>query len=193
MSVARPKLSVSADTVRGVDHLATRERLPQRRHGITRSVEVNGAEVFVTTNQFADGRPGEVFAKWGKEGSTAGGLMDALSIVLSLALQYGVPAEIIIAKLKDLRFEPSGTTDDPDIPHATSIMDWLARRLAIDHLPTPKRAQLGIHTAEEKQPVRRVIPAARYESSATSGSPSWTATQPSEGKSGSAITATQAR
>jgi ribonucleoside-diphosphate reductase alpha chain len=179
--------------VPGVDHLPTRERLPKRRHGITHSVEVNGAEVFMTTNQFADGRPGEVFAKWGKEGSTAGGLMDALSIVLSLALQYGVPAEVIVTKLKDLRFEPFGRTDDPDIPQATSVMDWLARRIALDHLPAAKRAQLGILATDEDQPVRRVIPAARYESSATSGSPSWTSTQPSEGKPGSAMTATQAR
>ena len=190
-----------AATVPGVEHLASRERLPKRRQGVTHSVEVNGAEVFVTTNQFADGRPGEVFAKWGKEGSTAGGLMDALSIVLSLALQYGAPAEVIVTKLKDLRFEPFGHTNDPDIPQAASVMDWLARRIALDHLPAAKRARLGILTDEEKracernieQSVRRVIPAARHESSATSGSPSWTVTQPSAGKPGSAMTATQAR
>jgi ribonucleoside-diphosphate reductase alpha chain len=118
-----------------MNHLPVRKRLPKRRHGTIHSVEVNGAEVYMTTNQFTDGRPGEVFAKWGKEGSTAGGLMDAFSIVLSLALQYGVPAEVIVAKLKDMRFEPFGMTDDPDIPQASSVMDWLARRIALDYLP----------------------------------------------------------
>jgi ribonucleoside-diphosphate reductase alpha chain len=131
-------------------HTPTRERLPRRRSGVTHSVEVNGAAVFMTTNQFTDGRPGEVFAKWGKEGSTAGGLMDAFSIVLSLALQYGVPAEVIVAKLKDLRFEPFGMTDDPDIPEATSVMDWAARRIALDHLPFETRKNLGVLTTDEE-------------------------------------------
>jgi ribonucleoside-diphosphate reductase alpha chain len=133
-----------------MNHAPTRERLPRRRSGVTHSVEVNGAAVFMTTNQFTDGRPGEVFAKWGKEGSTAGGLMDAFSIVLSLALQYGVPADVIVSKLKDMRFEPFGWTDDPDIPEASSVMDWVARRLALDHLPFDARKQLGLLTAEEE-------------------------------------------
>lgn len=133
-----------------MNHTPTRERLPRRRSGITHSVEINGAALFMTTNQFADGRPGEVFAKWGKEGSTAGGLMDAFSIVLSLALQYGVPAEVIVSKLKDLRFEPFGWTDDPDIPEASSIMDWVARRMALDNLPFDTRKELGALTAAEE-------------------------------------------
>ncbi|HEU5472231.1 MAG TPA: hypothetical protein VFV67_16375 [Actinophytocola sp.] len=131
-------------------HEPTRERLPQRRSGVTHSVEVNGAAVFMTTNRFADGRPGEVFAKWGKEGSTAGGLMDAFSIVLSLALQYGVPADVIVTKLKDLRFEPFGRTDDPDIPEASSVMDWLARRIALDHLSFDTRKKLDLLTTDEE-------------------------------------------
>ncbi len=83
-----------------MNHTPARERLPKRRYGITHSVEVNGADVFMTTNRLEDGRPGEMFAKWGKAGSTAGGLMDAFSIMLSLALQYGVPIEVIVSKLK---------------------------------------------------------------------------------------------
>jgi ribonucleoside-diphosphate reductase alpha chain len=104
----------------------------------------------MTTNQFADGRPGEVFAKWGKEGSTAGGLMDAFSIMLSLALQYGVPAEVIVSKLKDMRFEPFGMTNDSDIPEVSSVMDWVARRLAHDWLPIDTREELGVLTAEKQ-------------------------------------------
>jgi ribonucleoside-diphosphate reductase alpha chain len=133
-----------------MSHSPTRRRLPKRRRGTTHSVEVNGASVFVTANEFADGRPGEVFAKWGKEGSTAGGLMDAFSIVLSLALQYGVPAEVIVSKLKDMRFEPLGLTDDADLPEVTSVMDWLARRIALDYLPAEVRAQLGVFSVDEE-------------------------------------------
>lgn len=133
-----------------MNHTPTRERLPRRRSGVTHSVEINGAAVFITTNQFTDGRPGEVFAKWGKDGSTAGGLMDAFSIMLSLALQYGVPAEVIVSKLKDLRFEPFGWTDDPDIPEASSVMDWVARRIALDHLPFDTRKDLDVLTPEEE-------------------------------------------
>lgn len=131
-------------------HEASRERLPKRRHGIRHSVEVAGAEMFITANQFQDGRPGEVFAKWGKEGSTSGGLMDAFSIMLSLALQYGVPLDVIVQKLMDMRFEPMGMTDDQDIPEATSVMDWLARRLALDFLPPDKRADLKIFSVDEQ-------------------------------------------
>jgi ribonucleoside-diphosphate reductase alpha chain len=88
----------------------------------------------MTANRFADGRLAEVFAKWGKEGSTTHGLMDAFSIVLSLALQYGVPADVVVAKLRNIRFEPLGTTDDPDLPEVSSVVDWVARRIALDHL-----------------------------------------------------------
>lgn len=133
-----------------MNHLADRERLPKRRHGITHAVEISGADVFMTTNQFPDGRPGEVFAKWGKDGSTAGGMMDAFSILLSLALQYGVPATVIVAKLKDMRFEPLGMTDDPDIPQVSSVMDWVARRIILDFLPAEQRAELGVFSVDEE-------------------------------------------
>lgn len=133
-----------------MNHLPDRERLPKRRRGITHSVEISGADVFMTANQFPDGRPGEVFAKWGKDGSTAGGMMDAFSILLSLALQYGVPATVIVAKLKDMRFEPLGMTDDPDIPQVSSVMDWVARRITLDFLPAEQRAQLGVFSVDEE-------------------------------------------
>jgi ribonucleoside-diphosphate reductase alpha chain len=134
-----------------MNHEPARERLPRRRSGMTHTVEVSGASVFLTTNQFADGRPGEVFAKWGKEGSTAGGLMEAFSIVLSLALQYGAPVEQIVTKLKDIRFEPLGRTDDPEVPEVSSVMDWVARRIALDHLPADARQRLDILTDDEKR------------------------------------------
>jgi ribonucleoside-diphosphate reductase alpha chain len=115
-------------------HTSDREPLPRRRSGVTHTVDIGGAAVSITANRFADGRPAEVFAKWGKEGSTTNGLMEALSIVLSLALQYGVPAELVVSKLRNLRFEPFGDTDDPDLPEVTSVVDWVARRIALDDL-----------------------------------------------------------
>lgn len=133
-----------------MQHEAHRERLPKRRQGVRHAVEVAGAEMFVTVNRFEDGRPGEVFAKWGKEGSTSGGLMDGFSIMLSLALQYGAPIAVIVEKLKDMRFEPMGMTDDEDITEASSVMDWLARRLALDFLPPDERANLGIFSMDEQ-------------------------------------------
>lgn len=117
-----------------MNHTSSREPLPRRRRGVTHTVDVGGAAVSMTANRFADGRPAEVFAKWGKEGSTTRGLMDAFSTVLSLALQYGVPADVVVAKLRNTRFEPLGTTDDPDLPEVTSVVDWVARRIALDHL-----------------------------------------------------------
>jgi ribonucleoside-diphosphate reductase alpha chain len=124
--------------------------LPRRRTGVTYSVEVAGADMFVTANRFADGQLREVFAKWGKAGSTACGLMEAFSIALSLAVQYGAPLHVIIARLKDQRFEPSGFTDDPDIPHVSSVMDWLAQRLALDFFAPHQRADLGIYGTDEE-------------------------------------------
>src|SRR5690606_2287500 len=85
-----------------------------------------------------------------KQGSTLAGVMDAFSIAVSVALQYGVPLEKYLEKFMNMRFEPAGMTDDPDIRMATSVMDYVARRLALDFLPYEKRAELGVFTAEER-------------------------------------------
>ena len=85
-----------------------------------------------------------------KQGSTLAGVMDAFSIAISIALQYGVPLETYVSKFVNMRFDPAGMTDDPDIRIASSVMDYLFRRLALDYLPFEKRADLGIFTAEER-------------------------------------------
>jgi ribonucleoside-diphosphate reductase alpha chain len=77
-------------------------------------------------------------------------VMDAFSIAISIALQYGVPLEAFVSKFVNMRFEPAGMTDDPDIRIAQSIMDYIFRRLALDYLPYETRAGLGIHTADER-------------------------------------------
>lgn len=133
-------------------HTPSRQRLPKRREGLTHSVDIGSAGVFLTTNAQEDRRIGEVFVKWGKGGSTLAGLMDAFSIVLSLALQYGVPLEVVVSKLMGMRFEPMGMTDDEDIPETSSVMDWLARRVALDYLPEEKRHDLGVYSMDEEAP-----------------------------------------
>jgi ribonucleoside-diphosphate reductase alpha chain len=91
-----------------------------------------------------------VFLKLGKQGSTLAGVMDAFSIAVSIALQYGVPLETFVQKFTNLKFEPAGLTDDPDIRMAQSIMDYIFRRLALDYLSFDERSELGIYTAAER-------------------------------------------
>jgi ribonucleoside-diphosphate reductase alpha chain len=129
---------------------SARRRMPRSRRGTTSSFQIAGTEFVVIANAGADGSLGEVFATFGKEGSTAAGLMDLLSIAISLGLQQGVPLEMFVAKFKDQRFEPMGMTDDPDIPDATSVGDYLARRLAHDWLDVDARAGLDLLTPAEE-------------------------------------------
>ena len=84
-----------------------------------------------------------MFLKLGKQGSTLAGVMDAFSIAISIALQYGVPLEAFVSKFVNMRFEPAGLTDDPDIRMSQSIMDYIFRRLALDYLPYEKRRGSG--------------------------------------------------
>ena len=128
----------------------TRKRMPKKRLSQTVSFSVGGAEGYLTAGSFEDGALGEVFLKLGKQGSTLAGVMDAFSIAISIALQYGVPLEAFVAKFTNMRFEPAGLTDDADIRMAQSIMDYIFRRLALDYLPFEKRSALGIFTAEER-------------------------------------------
>ncbi|HTF08244.1 MAG TPA: vitamin B12-dependent ribonucleotide reductase, partial [Asanoa sp.] len=88
--------------------------------------------------------------KMSKQGSTLAGVMDAFSVAISIGLQYGVPLETFVGKFTNMRFEPAGMTDDPDIRMAASVMDYIFRRLALDFLPYERRAELGIFTAKER-------------------------------------------
>ncbi|MGY1696776.1 MULTISPECIES: vitamin B12-dependent ribonucleotide reductase [unclassified Geodermatophilus] len=139
-----------------------RRRLPKKRQSMTTSFSVAGAEGYMTAGMYEDGSLGEVFLKLGKQGSTLAGVMDAFSIGISIALQHGVPLETYIQKFTNMRFEPAGMTDDPDIRIAQSVMDYIFRRLALDHLPVDTRATLGIFTAEE-----RAAQVAGYDTSAS--------------------------
>jgi len=137
--------------VEKVVYAPTRKRLPKSRVSRTTSFTVGGAEGYMTSGAHDDGQLGEVFLKLGKQGSTLAGVMDAFSIAVSIGLQYGVPLETYVAKFTNLRFEPAGLTDDPDVRMAQSLMDYVWRRLALDYLPFEERAAMGIYSAEERQ------------------------------------------
>jgi ribonucleoside-diphosphate reductase alpha chain len=128
----------------------TRKRLPKTRNSRTTSFQVAGAEGYLTAGTYDDGELGEVFLKLGKQGSTLAGVMDAFSVAISIALQYGVPLEAFVSKFVNMRFEPAGMTDDKDIRMAQSMMDYIFRRLALDYLPYEKREALSIFTADER-------------------------------------------
>jgi ribonucleoside-diphosphate reductase alpha chain len=133
-----------------VEYRPTRKRLPRKRPSQTVSFSVAGAEGYMTAGSYPDDGLGEVFIKMSKQGSTLAGVMDAFSVAISIGLQYGVPLEAYVSKYVNMRFEPAGMTDDPDVRIAQSVMDYLFRRLALDYLPYDTRAELGIFTAEER-------------------------------------------
>jgi ribonucleoside-diphosphate reductase alpha chain len=144
------KKETSSEPAPVVEYRPTRKRLPKKRPSQTVSFSVGGAEGYATSSSYPDDGVGELFVKMSKQGSTLAGVMDAFSIAISIALQYGVPLDTYVSKFVNMRFEPAGMTDDPDIRIASSVMDYLFRRLALDYLPYEKRAELGIFTAEER-------------------------------------------
>ncbi len=127
-----------------------RRRLPKQRSATVTRFSVSGAEGYMTASSYPDDGVGEVFLKLGKQGSTLAGVMDAFSVAISVGLQYGIPLESYVAKFTNMRFEPAGITDDPDIRIASSVMDYIFRRLALDHLPYEQRAELGILSTSER-------------------------------------------
>jgi ribonucleoside-diphosphate reductase alpha chain len=132
---------------------AVRERLPRKRNSKTFSFRVADCEGYVTVGEYEDGRPGEAFIKVSKQGSTLAGIMDAFSISLSLGLQHGVPLATFVRKFANMKFEPAGITDDPELRIATSLLDYIFRRLALDYLSVDERTELGIlSTVERAQP-----------------------------------------
>ncbi len=133
-----------------IEYRPIRKRLPKKRPSFTTSFTVGGAEGYMTTGSYPDDGLGEIFLKLGKQGSTLSGVMDAFSIAVSIGLQYGVPLTTFVEKFTNLKFEPAGMTDDPDIRMAQSIMDYIFRRLALDYLSFDDRADLGIYTAAER-------------------------------------------
>jgi ribonucleoside-diphosphate reductase alpha chain len=146
----QPAAPAEAQPVKPHEHRPVRRRLPKKRSATVTKFDVAGASGYMTASTYPDDGVGEVFLKLGKQGSTLAGVMDAFSIAISVGLQYGIPLESYAAKFTNMRFEPAGMTDDPDIRIATSVMDYIFRRLALDHLPYEERAELGILSAAER-------------------------------------------
>jgi ribonucleoside-diphosphate reductase alpha chain len=134
-----------------------RRRLPDTRNAITHKFDVAGHEGYITAGLYADGQPGEVFITMAKEGSTIGGLMDAIATLVSVSLQYGVPVDSLVRKFEHVRFEPAGMTRNSDIPMAKSLVDYIFRWLAMEFVPGYRAANAphrprSAETAEEKSP-----------------------------------------
>jgi ribonucleoside-diphosphate reductase alpha chain len=128
-----------------------RHRLPATRPSKTISFGVGDAEGYIIAGEYPDDGIGEIFLKVAKQGSTLSGVMDAFAISVSLGLQYGVPLEAYVQKFVNMRFEPSGITADPDIRFASSLVDYIFRRLSLEYLPAEKRAALGIASVGERK------------------------------------------
>ena len=136
--------------VEKIVHRPLRQKLPRSRKGRTFEFRVADCKGFATVGEYDDGRPGEIFLTVSKQGSTLSGIMDAFAKSISYGLQYGVPLRAFVEAFTNMRFEPAGMTDDPDIRFATSIMDYLFRRLAIEYLSADERAELSIYTINER-------------------------------------------
>ena len=125
--------------------------MPRRRGGHTTAVTIGAERFYLTANQRPDGSLGEVFIHWGKYGTSGAGLVSTYAIALSMGLQHRVPLAELIRPGLGQYFLPNGRTDDPEIPRVWSAVDYIARRLAIDWLPYPDRAALGVYTVAERR------------------------------------------
>jgi ribonucleoside-diphosphate reductase alpha chain len=139
--------------VEKIVHKPIRQKLPRTRTARTFEFRVADCKGFATIGEYEDGQPGEIFLTVSKQGSTMAGIMDAFAKSVSYGLQYGVPLRGYVEAFVNMKFEPAGMTDDPDVRFAGSIMDYLVRRLALEYLSYDERAELGIFTiAERTQP-----------------------------------------
>src|SRR5207302_11469593 len=133
-----------------LDQAPVRQTLPKVRSAKTISFGVADCHGYVTVGEYEDGRPGELFLQVAKQGSTLAGIMDAFAVSVSHGLQYGVPLEAFVEMFTNMRFEPAGMTDDPDIRFASSLVDYIFRRLAIEYLALEDRMELGILSVGER-------------------------------------------
>ncbi len=131
-------------------HHPVRQKMPRSRRGRTFEFRVADCKGFATIGEYDNGQPGEIFLTVSKQGSTMAGVMDAFAKSVSYGLQYGVPLRAFVEAFTNMRFEPAGMTDDPDIRFASSIMDYLFRRLAIEYMTYDERAELGIFSVDER-------------------------------------------
>ena len=132
------------ETPVSVEAAPVRRKLADERESITHKFSVGGHEGYITVGKFEDGTPGEIFIKMAKEGSTISGVMDSFALMTSMALQHGVPLQLLVDKFTHTRFEPSGFTKNPEIPMAKSIMDYIFKWLAIKFLSRDSQEKAGV-------------------------------------------------
>jgi ribonucleoside-diphosphate reductase alpha chain len=149
LSTARDKTALEA---LGVAPTAVRRKLPDERESITHKFSIGGHEGYITAGRYEDGSAGEIFITMAKEGSTISGLMDSFATMTSLALQHGVPLQLLVDKFTHTRFEPSGFTRNPEIPMAKSIMDYIFKWMAIKFLPTESQTAAGVILRDQPEP-----------------------------------------
>jgi len=148
MKVAELEKALQMQTV--VVKKPVHEHMPRKRNSSTFSFRVADCEGYVTVGEFPDGRPGEVFISVSKQGSTLAGIMDAFAISVSMGLQHGVPLATFVRHFTNMRFEPAGMTDDPELRFAASLVDYIFRRLAVEYMGPAERMDLGILTVSER-------------------------------------------
>ncbi|MFD7861412.1 ribonucleoside-diphosphate reductase [Streptomyces sp. NPDC059783] len=125
-------------------------RAPRRLTSTTRSFTVGEGKGYLTVACTENGRPAAVTIFMAKQGSTLAGLMDGFSTTITQGLRHQVPLEVFVREYVSMRFEPAGMTNDPEIKHASSVLDYVGRRLALDFLPYETRVQFGVLTADER-------------------------------------------
>ena len=135
-----------------------RRKLPDERRSLTHKFSVGGHEGYIHVGLYDSGEPGEIFIRMAKEGSTISGLMDSFATAVSLALQHGVPLRLLVDKFSRMRFEPSGFTGNPEIPRATSVMDYLFRWLGAKFLRPENEAEARKRRSPPSRPPRRPGP-----------------------------------
>jgi ribonucleoside-diphosphate reductase alpha chain len=133
---------------------AVRRELPRRRKSNTYKFHLADLKGFFTVSEYEDGTPGELFISVSKQGSTLSGMMDSFAISVSHGLQYGVPLKSYVSSLRGTTFAPSGITDDEDIRTASSITDYIFRRLALDYLSFDDRLELGMASIDDMPDVQ---------------------------------------
>lgn len=132
--------------VAGENYVARRRRLNEERKAVTHKFQVGAYEGYLIVGLYDDGQPGEIFLRMNKEGSMLSGMMDSFATAISIGLQYGVPLKVLVKKFAGVHFEPNGPTQNPNIPHARSIMDYIFRWLAVKFLtPEERQTVLGLH------------------------------------------------
>ncbi len=135
-----------ASPVAGENYVARRRRLNEERKAVTHKFQVGAYEGYIIVGLYDDGQPGEIFLRMNKEGSMLSGMMDSFATAISIGLQYGVPLKVLVKKFAGVHFEPNGPTQNPNIPHARSVMDYIFRWLAVKFLtPEERQAVLGLH------------------------------------------------